>query len=173
MLTYAGIGSRSTPPEFEELIDYVAGALRARDYVVRSGHAPGADQWFEGGAGSVAEVYLPWPTFEIKKPIAASFVLDRPSDDAYQVAAETHPCFLNLSRGARALQARNSHQILGRGLDDPVKFVVCWTPDGSLDGRSRGSGGTGQALRIAAAYEIPVFNLARDEHVQRISKLLA
>jgi hypothetical protein len=34
------------------------------------------------------------------------------------------------------------------------KFVVCWTPGGLL------KGGTAQAMRIAHAYGIPVFNLA-------------
>lgn len=33
------------------------------------------------------------------------------------------------------------------------KFVVCWTADG------KASGGTGQALRVASAYDVPIFNL--------------
>ena len=46
--------------------------------------------------------------------------------------------------------------MLGDDLDQPVSFVVCWTPGGEV------TGGTGQALRIAAdpQYNIPVFNLA-------------
>ncbi len=47
-------------------------------------------------------------------------------------------------------------------------FAVCWTPDGSLDGRGPDTGGTGQALRLCAAYRVPVFNLARAEHLGRI-----
>ncbi|MGH2839675.1 MAG: hypothetical protein ACRDKY_02480, partial [Solirubrobacteraceae bacterium] len=52
----------------------------------------------------------------------------------------------------------------------------CWTPDGSLDGRGRGrgreGGGTGQALRLAVAHDVEVFNLARPDHEQRIRALL-
>jgi hypothetical protein len=56
-----------------------------------------------------------------------------------------HPGWDKLSKGAKMLQARNSHQILGPTLeqDDAVEFVLCWTPG------AKGGGGTGQATRIA------------------------
>ena len=34
------------------------------------------------------------------------------------------------------------------------KFVICWTKNG------KGTGGTGQAIRIAKGFGIPVFDLA-------------
>lgn len=49
--------------------------------------------------------------------------------------------------------ARNTCQVLGLNLDSPVKAVICYTPGGS------GSGGTGQAIRIAQAYKIPVIDM--------------
>jgi hypothetical protein len=52
------------------------------------------------------------------------------------------------------------------------RFVLGWTPDASLDGSARASGGTAQALRVAAGYRIAVFNLARPDHEQRIRRLL-
>ena len=63
--------------------------------------------------------------------------------------------------------ARNSYQVLGRNLDDPVEFVICWTPGGS------GSGGTGQAIRIAKDYQIPVFDLGSPETKLRLEEFLA
>ena len=83
-----------------------------------------------------------------------------------------HPAWSRCSKSVRSLHARNAHEILGADLDDPVSFVVCWTPDGSIDGASRQSGGTGQALRIAALYSVPVFNLRRPEHRARIERYL-
>jgi hypothetical protein len=65
--------------------------------------------------------------------------------------------------------ARNVHQVLGEDLKRPVKMIICWTPDGSLDGKGRDSGGTGMALRLAADYPVKIFNLKLDEHQQRIS----
>jgi hypothetical protein len=50
-------------------------------------------------------------------------------------------------------------------------MVVCWTPDGSLDGQGADAGGTGMALRVARG-ETPdaeVFNLARNDHWNRLA----
>ena len=58
----------------------------------------------------------------------------------------------------------NAHIVLGVALDDPVHLLICWTIDGKVDGRSRRSGGTGQALRIAAAYDVAAINLANPAH---------
>lgn len=130
------------------------------------------DQAFEAGAGKDAEVYTPWPSFEADTPIVASVHIDHPSKAALALAAEYHPNWLALKQGGRMLHARNCHQVLGHDLESPAAFVLCWTPDGSLDGRGPDSGGTGQALRIAAAHGVPVFNFALAEHRARVETLL-
>ena len=58
--------------------------------------------------------------------------------------------------------------MLGPELMDPVNFIVCWTKDG------KATGGTGQALRIAAdpAYAIPIFNLYDTEAYDRLLSYL-
>jgi hypothetical protein len=53
-----------------------------------------------------------------------------------------------------------------------VRFVLCWTANGSTDGLQRDTGGTGQALRIAAAHGIQIFNLAGPNHQRRVRSLL-
>lgn len=95
-----------------------------------------------------------------------------PSAEAFELAARVHPAWDRCSGRVRALHARNSHEILGADLARPSNFVVCWTPDGSLDGAGREAGGTGQALRIAALHSIPVFNLRRPEHRARVERYL-
>ena len=67
------------------------------------------------------------------------------------MAAEFHPAWDRCSRGARALHARNCHQVLGWDLKTPSEFILCWTKDG------KASGGTGQAMRIAKAFNIPIY----------------
>ena len=64
-----------------------------------------------------------------------------------------HPNPVALSRGARALHARNMYQILGRDLETAVDFVICWTPN------SAPVGGTRTAIVLAHQHNIPVFNL--------------
>ena len=173
MRSYAGIGSRRTPAPILGLFTQLASQLAERGYLLRSGHASGADQAFERGADRQAEVYLPWPKFEEAVQCAAGYVQRGPSPDAVTMAAVHHPAWERLGRGARSLHARNCHQILGRDLNDPASFVVCWTPDGATTDPGPSTGGTGQALRIAAAHGIPVFNLARYEDLERVQVFVA
>jgi hypothetical protein len=177
---YAGIGSRHTPTDVLALMAAVAQRLAADGWTLRTGGAPGADQAFHTGATSgqgAIELYLPWPTFQAQALPALGEVtlrLDRPAPAAYQIAARHHPNWSMLNAAARHLHARNTHQILGPNLEpaDPVRFVICWTPNASTNGLGRHTGGTGQALRIAAAHGVDVFNLARPDHERRVRSLL-
>lgn len=129
-------------------------------WVLRSGHADGADLYFERGAMRKCEVYLPWAEYNRVWPCLAEVKLDEPTSTARNIAPQYHPNWPACSDGARLLHARNVHCVLGRDCNDPSAFLVCWTPNGSVDGSEAHSGGTGQALRIAKAYGVPVFNLA-------------
>ena len=66
-----------------------------------------------------------------------------------------HPAWTDLSASVKQLMTRNSYQIMGQDMQSPCLFVLCWTPSGS------GQGGTGQAIRIAKAHDIPVFDMAK------------
>lgn len=153
MKYYAGIGSRQTPADVLALMSKIAAKLSKDGYVLRSGHAVGADQAFEAGSTS-SEIYLPWPGFEGSTSKLCSI-----SEAAYAMAAKFHPVWDMLSQGARKLHARNCYQILGYDLKTPVEFVVCW---------HNGSGGTMQAVKIASHYNIPVYNLNDAETLARL-----
>lgn len=142
---YAGIGSRETPKDFLNLFTAVAIFLEKRGCILRSGHAHGADEAFEKGAIN-SEIYIPWYGFNGSN----SALL--PRGKSFEIAEKYHPRWDRLGQGAQKLMARNVYQVLGIDLKTPSKFVICWTPNGS------GSGGTGQALRIAKDYNIPIFD---------------
>lgn len=153
---YAGIGARATPPEVLSLMTRAAFALLKRGYVLRSGHAIGADSAFERGAGDTAEIFLPVPGWRgsasaLHKGTLGTDIRGR----ARAIAAAHHPAFAGLSSFVQDLHTRSVFQVLGPGLDRPAEFVLCWTADGEA------SGGTGQAPRIAASHDVPVFNLQR------------
>jgi hypothetical protein len=63
---------------------------------------------------------------------------------------------------AEAFMARDYHQLLGRNLrrDDPVDFVMGWTPGGVVDPMY---GGTSHTMRLAESMGIPVLNLGRSK----------
>lgn len=147
---YAGIGSRDTPIEIQKLMIQMARHLAHKGYTLRSGGAQGADQAFEKGCDLIngtKEIYLPWAGFENSK---STLVVKDPK--AFEIAEKYHPYWQNLSQGAKKLQARNSHQALGPDLSSPISMLICYTKGGKK------AGGTGQALRIAEAYNIPIFD---------------
>ena len=167
-LLYAGIGSRATPTQVLIQMGQIAAKLSKRGYVLRSGAADGADTAFEAGctrSGGKTEIWLPWKGFNQHRDTG------RYPTPAHEQLAETlHPAWSSLSRGPRALHARNVGQILGADLATPVSFVVCWTPDGCTDeaSRSPGTGGTGTAIALAYRTGIPVFNLANPDAYDRL-----
>lgn len=140
MRYYAGIGARMTPTDVLNQMRNIAVQLALRGWALRSGGAKGADTAFEQATKLVGG-YKMIRCATLHKPLM-------------EHAAMFHPAWDKLDLTAQALHARNSAIMLGDWLDDPVSFVVCWTPDAAI------KGGTGQALRIAGAYGVPVFNLA-------------
>lgn len=156
---YAGIGSRETPDRILAGMTAIAMRMADRGLILRSGGADGADTAFAQGApADNCEIYLPWRGFNNNwSPL---YTIPKP---AFDLAKKYHPAGGKLHGPVLKLMARNCQQVLGMNLDNPVKFVLCWTKDGA-DGTtvktSSKTGGTGQAIRIAAANGIPVVNLA-------------
>ena len=149
---YAGIGSRDTPPEVLSLMESAARFLGRKNLVLRSGGARGADRAFETGCDSISakkEIYLPTRGFG-----GHPSLLYGTTKEARQIASKFHPCWANVSHLGRDFHARNLYQLLGNDLQNqkPSLFVLCYTPNGKV------VGGTGQALRMAEHYQIPVFN---------------
>ena len=151
MIYYAGIGSRETPQEFLKLFTKVATYLSKKGYILRSGGANGSDLAFEKGVqNNLKEIYLPWNGFN-----GSTSKLVVSDKRAFEIAEKYHPYWYNLKQGAKKLQARNSHQVLGLDLNTPSSFIICWTKGGKM------VGGTLQALRMAKDYNIPIFNCGK------------
>ena len=144
-MKYAGIGSRKTPPNILNFMTEYAKYLSAKNIILRSGGAIGADKAFEKGAGENKEIY---------------YAKDA-TKESTKIAKQFHPCWDKLSQYAKKLHSRNVFQILGKNLCNPVDFLVCWTEDGCNSNltRSISTGGTGTAISMADYYDIPIFNL--------------
>lgn len=156
---YCGIGARTTPPDLQDTFDKIAGFLVKCGYTLRSGAADGADKMWEDAQDRVngeKEIYLPWKKFN-----------DHPSQLLFTewnwaISSKYHPYWDSLGVNSRCFMARNCCQVLGMDEDDPnSSFVLCWTPDGEE------VGGTAQALRIAKAYKIPIFNFGKKNALAR------
>jgi hypothetical protein len=182
MKYYAGIGSRTIPPEIYRSMTILASTLESRGYTLRSGNATGSDQAFASGVETNAQIWLPWLGFENEFKLAHPAHEYRlvghdecpgePDDEAWDSVEKFHPIFEKdsdqgdkFSRFSKFM-SRNYRQIRGLGQPDS-EFVICWTHDGT------DVGGTGQAIRIANHYKIPVFNmyeLSMSEVLKEIDK---
>ena len=85
---------------------------------------------------------------------------------AIDIAEAFHPNWDACSDAVRKLHGRNAQIVLGSVLNEPVEFVICWTPDG------KASGGTGLAIRMAEGLDIPVFNLKNQSELESILEVI-
>lgn len=170
-MSYAGVGSRIERNPPVGLITKVAARLAALGFTLQSGAATGTDAAFEAGAGGAKRIFLPWRGYND----STSELFNLPTFDmAARIAQANHPAWGRLSMGERKLHARNAFQVLGADLNSPVRFVLCWTPDGAehTTDTSARTGGTGTAIRIASSYGIPVFNMRRPNCLKRLALIL-
>ena len=154
----AGIGSRKTPQTICGAIFKIGTWCAVQKIEISSGHADGADWAFESGCGKFCTVYLPWPRFNSQLKMCGTPIVPGFTKEIMELSKKYHPSFDSLSAGAKKLIARDAFQVLGLDLKSPVDAIVCWTKDAKV------VGGTGQALRIAKAYNIPVLNMASEEY---------
>lgn len=164
--TYGGVGSRSTPQGILIEMTKVAETLAILGFVLRSGHADGADYAFEKGAQLNSEIYLPWKNFNSNLKMLGQPIVVNADPVLDSFVNRYHPASHRLSSGAFALMRRNTCQLLGLRTNTPADVVICWTPEG------KAIGGTGQALRIAKDYKIPVINMFNHSTADSVMKEL-
>ena len=146
--TYAGIGARKTPMKIMDHMYHIGETLGQVGWHLRSGGADGADTAFATGCDSVGGV--------------ASIIKPQDCLPNWRIhAAKYHPNWSACSEYAKNCHGRNSAIILGRDLMSPVDWIVCWTMGGEA------VGGTGQALRVAEDWNIPVYNLWDDPDMKQ------
>lgn len=157
MQYYAGIGSRETPDNILEVMSRVGSLWAQNGWILRSGGAEGADTAFALGCTRK----------KILRP-------EHSNPGCELVAQAHHPAWNHLNGYVRKLMGRNALIVLGDDLRTPVSFVACWTPDGAIskEETSVKTGGTGLAIRLASSEGIPVFNLKRDEHLERVLRAM-
>ena len=165
MRYYTGIGSRETPKDILVQMTSIAVLLTERSFTLRSGHADGADYAFERGAEN-AQIWLPSTNFNSKLPVNKNHsynVISTKDILAFESVNKFHPSPNGLSDYVVKLMARNYRQVIG--LNEPnSEFIICWTKDGGF------TGGTGQALRIAKHFNIPIYNLFFSDSIENLLK---
>lgn len=167
MKYWTGIGARKTPLQLRQTISALAHKLESLGWTLRSGGATGFDTFSEEGISN-KEIFLPWAGFNnLFGPEYINWSESPKIKESEEVLKTLHPNYNNLTSGAKKLHLRNIPQCCGRNLDQPSKFLVCWTPSGAI------VGGSATAINLALKLNIPVFNLALLNDLSRIKKFIS
>ena len=136
MMVYAGIGNRTISEATFDWLEQVGMFLADKGWLLRSGNAAGSDAAFQCGS----------------RGKFLSFVAEDATPEAIQIASQYHSAWDRCNDSSKKLHGRNVMILFGDKLDFPVKFVICYAKD-------ENEGGTALGIRIARAYNIPVFNM--------------
>lgn len=179
---YTGVGSRNTPENITDLMSNIAVVLYGADYTLRSGRADGSDYAFQRGAEYQhkqkamisstrlkQEIYVPNKRFNVKYGRLGE--LDPSEWDNYEEAEDLmfsiHPKGQFLRGFAREAHIRNMYQVLGRDLNTPSEFLICYA---ETDRFGNALGGTASAWKLATRYNIPCYNLGVKGHLDLLYK---
>lgn len=169
----ACIGSRDLTPEQTDICERLGQWLVSHGHIISTGNAEGADQAFARGGNSVdptkVHLWLPWYRYERQAIVPGNqVVLFTALSDQLQtllltLAEKFHPAWGKLTQGGQKLQGRNGLIILDR-IPEPTellfpKIELMTDRVLALPSSRPGGGGTGQGMRMAQNYGIPVTNL--------------
>lgn len=168
-LTFAFVGSRSLiQDEYSKEAEYffnVVTKCAKLGINFRSGGANGTDYiaecaYYSANVSTKVEVYVPDINFNkyMRRFPAEHYIVPDTSTLSFRkdIIRRVHPAYNRLTPYALQLHCRSVNQISGDDLEHNVNAVVCWTPNGEVEG------GTRTAIVIAEMLDIPVFNLGKD-----------
>ncbi len=175
--SWTGVGSQETPQDLQTLMFFLGFEFSDRGRVFRSGHARGADTFFEEGVIEYAtkkqvqmpaQIFLPQPNFNRTQADGKVYFHIPEENPIYQeamdIAKRVHPAWNKCNDFARRAHTRNAFQVLGPNLDDPSDYLVCWSIP-ALNGKV--SGGTNTAWCIAHEFGVKCYNLYHEAQVKK------
>lgn len=192
---YAGIGSRKITARISRIKIEFACCMALKGLKVNSGAADGSDTSYETGAKiaydemckrypsrytygqyrHVMNVFLPWPGFNGRRGGKFAGYIEDVNPGAELITKNFHGNWEYLGQGARKMMSRNAMQALSFDLNSPVRFVSAYTDDGAKKSydTSDKTGGTGQAIRIADHYDIPVYNMGNTKDLDKVTRWIS
>lgn len=178
-MIYTGIGSRGTPKDILQEMEYIGEYLAIKNYILRSGNARGADTAFANGCDKVSgmsEIYLPFKNFGVNKRNTILVTDEKILKYAFDIAKSVKPKDYIWSSKNKPYHTRNVFQILGYHLTKPTDFVICWTSTGAESHKEcierKEISGTSLAISVASMFEIPVINMFNSDWEKRFLKII-
>jgi hypothetical protein len=161
---YAATGNKEMPESFKPLIQRIGRNLEKAGYMLRTGGMEGLEDVIEKSATKL-ELHLPFKDFDGKN---SKFTYT--SDFVKGIAKMFHTSFDTLKPVVQTFLAKNVRLVLGKDGKSPALFLVVWTEDGAETAAEKTfkTGNSGNAIAIANAIKIPVFNLVRPDAERRL-----
>jgi len=170
---FTGVGSRKTPEDKCFLLKNLSEELVKLEYVLRSGHAAGADRACEEGANGKAHIYLPWnkygtkPYREDKGALVNghSFIFHMEHWPEHvkiikEVCKSFELDFNGMREGIQKLLFRNVFQVLGhRRVAKGGKSIASFIQSDIVICYHENTGGTRYATEIAKKFKVPILNV--------------
>lgn len=175
-----GIGTRE-PAQTDELkviMSLFCTLAGKRGWTLRSGAAPGMDNWFERLWKGPKEIFIPRERYTPKGlptryhghdgaiNVSDPAILRR----AQSIASNIHPNWKACNRGAKDLHTRNVFQIMGQDLQSNSNAIVYYAKY-DRDGYSV-KGGTRTAVHLGRKLRIPEYNLILQDDIDRLLDLM-
>jgi len=145
ILYWTGVGSRKTPVELKETFMKIAHYLEKLGFILRTGDADGADDFFQKGVKNPKNKII--------------YIAKDATPESIEMASKIHPAWHNCSDYAKKLHGRNCFQVLGEDFNSKSEFLLCWTKNGKI------TGGTATAINLAKKNNIPVFNFGLNYNI--------
>jgi len=161
-------GEDGIPPEIEEKFVEISKLLMAKGFMFRynGDSEPFTNKVLDIDLGRV-EMYLPWKSFNT----TINAKMPKPNEKAYHAAAYYHKAFKKLPNTVRAIISRDVHVLLGENVDNPIKLLLCYSPDGAesiKDIDYKKTGNISFSITIADTLDIPIFNLGNSGALSRM-----
>ncbi|ADQ52943.1 DprA-like DNA recombination-mediator protein [Aeromonas phage PX29] len=151
------VGTRFPPSQIAGIASKIGRNLSDKGFIGRSGGAIGMDQaWLSDYDPSLCEIYRP----DDKGINVLNF--DN-FFEAEEMVKRIIPHFEYLDFYSQWLHTRNAYQVLGRDLNTPSDFLLCYAPVRNKVVQ----GGTRTAFVLARRNGIPVYNLYDPEHLKK------
>lgn len=165
---YGGLCNPDAPENVLSQMKQLAHRLDEKGYTLRTNGGKGGEEALESGTER-KEMHLPWKKFNDRD---SKFT--KTTDEAKAVIRHFAPSFDTLKPAVQTIIASKAHVILGKDLNNPVKFLVCWTQDGAetVADRNARTGYIGVGIALAASLKIPVFNLKKPDALERLKQFL-
>lgn len=165
---FAFVSNPDMPESIKETLEMIAIKLSEQEYTVRLGGNKGLEEIFEHKVKRV-ELQLPWKGFNEKE---SKFTFT--SENAKEISKAYSPVYDKLPDAVKVFLGRNVRLLLGKDLKSPAMFLIVWTADGCESARDRTfrTGNAGHVIAMASAMRIPIFNISKQDSINRLLKYL-